>query len=361
MTTQKINFFEKAFQGKLIEFGAKNLPGKICLSPFVSISVGTNGQVQLCNCSAWMPSTVGNLFVQSLPDILSNHSSTEIRASINDSTYRFCNEKNCGIIQSQQFNDINNVPERIKPLLSDEKKWIMPSEIIVAGDVTCNLSCPSCRTKTIKINKHQKERQIKLGNILYDNLFAQPSNQHMRLHVSTSGEIFASEMLMSFVNRISVSDFPNLQLCIQTNGLLAPKNWHRLNAMQNRVSQFTVTTDAATKSTYETLRRGGRWEQLQKALAWIKDKKNDIGFDFYMRMVVQHQNYQEMELFYQQCLDWGCDRVEFSRITDWGTYAPGGFQTVDVYDPHHPEYSAAQKIYQSLKNSPKTFFYNGFA
>jgi wyosine [tRNA(Phe)-imidazoG37] synthetase (radical SAM superfamily) len=237
----------------------------------------------------------------------------------------------------------------------------MPHIIRVAGDLTCNLSCPSCRTKIIKIDDEQRERQRDLGKLLQKNLFARSSNDHIILHVSTSGEIFASPLLMEFVNNISIDQFPNLELCIQTNGLLAEKNWHQLGSMQQRVGMITVTTDAATETTYEKLRRGGKWTHCQKALAWISEKKQANGMKLVMRMVVQKQNYQEIKQFYDQACLLRADLVEYSRLSNWGTWTGEQFIEHDVFNPAHEEYHLAQKALDEIKRLPNIFLCGGIS
>ena len=109
-----------------------------------------------------MPSKVGNLLINSLDEILSNTGSTNIRQSIINGTYDFCNENTCGVLKHTQLNDKENVGDDIKPLLLDSSRYIMPKEIWISGDRTCNLSCPSCRTEIIKNSDIQNEHLERL-------------------------------------------------------------------------------------------------------------------------------------------------------------------------------------------------------
>lgn len=341
-------------------FPKKSLKGKICLSPYVSIEVGLTGDVRLCGCLAWMPITVGNLFEETIDQILSNATSQAIRASISDGTYEYCNEQLCGVMNRPNgLNDIATLGPDLKALVDNSTNYKMPNEISLAVDSTCNLSCPSCRTKVIKNSEETVAQRIELGNRLRANLFSTPTDQHIRLHTSTSGELFASPLLMAFVNSIPVDDFPNLELCIQTNGLMAEKNWSRLGPMQNHVGKITVTTDAARPDTYKLLRRGGTWSEIQRALNWISKKKQENGMALHMRMVVQYDNYQEIEEFYNQAIDLGADEIEFARLFDWSTYSKEEFQNKDVFNPSHPDYLAARSHLDRVRTLPKVFFYGG--
>ena len=341
----------------LISFPKKQLQGKICLSPYVSIELGSKGAVALCGCAAWMPSVVGNIFDNTLEEILSNSNSRQVRQSIADGTYEFCNADTCGVINNDLLNTIDTIPEEVVDLVHDSSKFIMPHEISLSGDVTCNLSCPSCRTHVFKSNDDQIEQDIQLGIKLKNNLFSTPTNHAIRLHVSTSGELFASARLMSLVSSISVTDFPNLELCIQTNGLMAEKNWHRLGDMQHQVGKITVTTDAARPATYEKLRRGGHWDDIQQALKWISEKKKQNGMALHLRMVVQQSNYQEVVEFYQQSIDLGADFIEYVKLTDWDVLP--NFEQHDVFSPAHPEYQQARGLLDQVKCNTGVLLFGG--
>lgn len=340
-------------------FPEKNLSGKICLSPFLSIEISIEGNVRLCGCAAWLPSTVGNLFENSLQEILSNSQSQAIRQSIIDGTYKYCDEKRCGIILYDKLNTIDNVPPAVMPLLFDSAKFIMPTEIIVAGDDTCNLSCPSCRTEVIKNSEFDIDRNRALGRRLMTNLFSTPTDKKIRMLVSTTGELFASPLLMEFVNSIDVDDYPNLELRIQTNGLLAEKNWHKLGRMQERVSMITVTVDAARAETYEQLRRGGKWSDIQQALKWISNKKLHNQMEFKTRMVVQDKNFSEMLEFYHQSMDLSVDTVEYGSIQPYPGMTRDQWILKNVCNPEHKLYAEAQTAFDQIRNLPKIFFYGG--
>lgn len=344
----------------LQKFAKKNLQGKICFSPYIVIEVGVDGDVGLCDCAGWLPSSVGNLFEQTLPEILSNNLSQAIRQSIADGSYEYCNESRCGVINSGQLIDSAGLDDPVVlNLLHDSSNWIMPREIWIAGDRTCNLSCPSCRTRVIKNSPEDTKKLEELGLILKNNLFAQPSNEKITLNISTTGEVFASPMLMSFLNEIDVVAFPNISLHVQTNGLMAEKNWHRLGALQDRVKKITVTVDAATAATYEKLRRGGQWQDLQRALSWIANKKLENNMEISLRMVLQHDNYREIKSFYDMCKWAGADLVEYTRIINWNTYTNQEFKAIDVFDSSHPDYHTAWQELDQVTDFPDVFLHGG--
>jgi MoaA/NifB/PqqE/SkfB family radical SAM enzyme len=288
--------------------------------------------------------------------MLSSDLAQKIRQSIIDGSYDYCNEKLCGVITNNALNNIDTVPSNIRALFDNVSKFEMPHHISFQGDETCNLSCPSCRTSVKKTPPEKLQEQLHVGKLISENLFSEPTDQRIKLELSGTGEVFASPMLLNFVNSIDPSNFPNLELAIGTNGLMCEQNWHRLGSMQSLVKKITVSIDASQADTYEKLRRGGKWDHLLKAMSFLQKKKNDQDIALHTRMIVQQQNYQEIELFYQMCRQFDVDVVEYSRVTNWGTWSKEQFQFHDVFDPAHPEFDQAQIEIAKVKKLSGTWF-----
>ncbi len=347
------------FSQTIKRFEHKHFQGQICLSPFVSIEVDVNGHVRLCGCQPWMPTTIGNVFEQSIQELLASPLAQEIRHSIIDGSYVFCDETKCGIIANNALNSQDNLPPAVEWQTQDASRWQLPHEIFIAGDLTCNLSCPSCRTHVIASSDQDIERQNQLGELLRLNLFSHPTTQSIRLHVSTSGEIFASARLLAFVSSISTAAFPNLRLHIQTNGLLMPARWSRLGDMCSQVDKITITVDAAKADTYEKLRRGGSWSAMIQSLAWARDHCDQNQILLHLRMVVQNDNWSQMQEFYDMAMLYNADQVEYSRISNWGTFTAQQFGSVDVFDKNHVDHAQASASLVNIRQLPKVFVSGG--
>ena len=340
----------------MIRFPIKSFQDKVCLSPFVMIEVTLDGSVRMCGCGAWLPTVVGNLKENTLASILASDTAREIRQSIIDGTFQYCNEKLCGVIANDGLNDLSTVPPNVKKLLNNAAQFEMPHHISFQGDRTCNLSCPSCRTGIIKTPDEKKEQQAQIGKIISANLFSQASDQRIVLETSGTGELFASELLISFVNGIEKTKFPNFKLHIGTNGLLCPERWHKILDLDNFVEKITVSIDAAYGPTYEQIRRGGHWNDILDAMKFLQNKKHSLGIELHTRMIVQQQNYKEIKDFYNLCQTFDVDVVEYSRLTNWGTWLTSDFQRHDVFIPTHPEFNQAKLAIDSVKSLPGTWF-----
>jgi sulfatase maturation enzyme AslB (radical SAM superfamily) len=324
--------------------------------PWNSIGIGLNGDVFLCQCEAWLPTNIGNIWDDDLATLMQSDTARAIRRSIIDGNYEYCNESVCYVLQQQELQTIDQIhPQELRAAMQDEHSWLMPTHIMLALDPTCNLSCPSCRTEVTKKVDDDQDRIEYLSQRLITNLFGHATNQQINVTVSTSGELFASEVLMRTVNQIDLDLIPGLNLQIQTNGLLLPKRWSRIADKHNNIGMITVTVDAATADTYEIVRRGGRWSDMLAALDFIRDLKQSLGFELRLRMVVQKTNYQEAPAFYDLAQNYLADLVEYTRLTNWHTWPYTEFKTHDILDPNHPKYKLAQTVLGNCINRPSTW------
>jgi wyosine [tRNA(Phe)-imidazoG37] synthetase (radical SAM superfamily) len=351
MDTQYINF-----PSSIRKFPAKSLKGQYCLSPFIMIQITANGAVRLCGCGSWMPSIVGNIFESSLEQMLSSKLAQDIRQSIIDGTYVYCNEKQCAVMINDGLNTIDTIPPNVLYQLEDSSRFDMPYEISLHGELTCNLSCPSCRTGIIKTSPDEEQRQIEIGDLVYKNILGHNTDKHMHIITSGSGEVFASPMLLGFLGKVDPINFPNLKISLCSNGLLAKSRWPRIKHLESLVKKITISVDATTAETYEKLRRGGKWVDLLENIDFLKDKCEEIDAKFHTRMIVQQQNYQEALEFYEWSRQRGVDVIEYSQINNWGTWTPDEFRRHNIFDPSHPEYTQAQDIISQLKKLPNVFF-----
>lgn len=320
----------------------------------------TRGNANMCLCPAWQPTTIGNVFESTIDQLLDSPLAQDIRRSIIDGTYEYCNENQCPLLINNQLNQWDSVPTSIQDQLADSSKYSMPYEIAFHGDRTCNLSCPSCRTHVIKVPEHELHQQQQLADMVYNNLFARPTDQHINFITSGAGEVFASTLLLSLLSNIKIDDFPNLKLNLHTNALLARARWHRLEHLERNISQVTVSIDAADADVYQIVRRGGIWTDLLDNMHFIKDKKNQLGFELHARMIVQQRNYHQISQFYELCQLFCVDRVEYSRLIDWKSWSRSEFRKNDVFDHEHPERSLAKTHIDQIRDLPGVWLEGDF-
>lgn len=160
------------------------------------------------------------------------------------------------------------------------------------------------------------------------------------LYLSGSADPFASKSIRKFLLNLDLKKFPNLNhIHLHTNGLLFTEEiWNRLKHLHPLIKTVEISIDAATKETYEVIRRGGTWETLLKNLEFISTLQlNDIRTSF----VVQDTNYLEMSSFYELMMSIFNKKVDvyFNKITNWGTYTEGEFKIKQIWSETHPEFN----------------------
>jgi molybdenum cofactor biosynthesis enzyme MoaA len=318
----------------------KNLGLKtFCPRPYDTVLIDKMGSCYLCECTSWLPQSVGNLHIQSLKDIVNSKMANELQGSIADGSYRYCNNKQCSWL-------LDTRPET--------KSWkeTLPvrqiKNIRLAIDDSCNLSCPSCRTHQIfERDRLQLRKRYKLADKIIE--YVKTKSHIINIHVGSDGDPFASLIYRYFVKEIK--DLPNVRFTIQTNGLLIKKMHLRHRVLFEKLDTLNLSIDGATKTTYELLRRGGSYEKIIENLESAKQLKQRYGFKFILHFVVQAENYQEMPAIVALAEKYGADRIWLNKITNWNTFKD--FDSKNVADPAHPDYKSYIKIAQQLKEQAK--------
>ena len=275
----------------------------LCPRPFDTVLIDKMGSCYACECTSWLPQSIGNLQIKSLSDIIDGSDMRKrLQGTIEDGTYRFCNEHQCSYIKSNLFAD-GKKPTHIKHLR-------------LAIDDSCNLRCPSCRKGMIF---HKEGSAYNLGIKLADrvNEWLYNYKHPIQVHMGSDGDPFASHVYRHFMEQTPERD--NIKYSILTNALMFKEFHTRVPYVINNLQELGVSIDGATKDTYEKLRLGGKWEKILEGLECIAEQKQKHGFRFILHFVVQKDNYHEMETIIDLGEEYGADRVWLNKIEDWGT------------------------------------------
>jgi MoaA/NifB/PqqE/SkfB family radical SAM enzyme len=207
-----------------------------------------------------------------------------------------------------------------------------PKVLNLSFDRSCNLSCPSCR-KDLAIST-----ELESNNSIMENISKNFGNSVETMMMSGAGDLFASKVHRKFLIDFDREKFKKLSsIHIQTNALLLNKSmWNKMNKLNKLINSITISIDAATKETYEIVRRGGNWEILMENIKFISKLDCDLYFSF----IVQDINYKEMESFYNLISDISpSSKIIFNKITNWGTYSEEEFKNKEIYNESHPEFN----------------------
>jgi len=280
-----------------------------CPRPKDTVLIDKMGSCYACECTGWLPQSIGNLQIKSLTDIIGSDMHQHLQSSITDGTYRYCNEHQCSYIKSGAV--LHGQPDRIQHLR-------------LAIDDSCNLQCPSCRKGMIF---HKEGSAYNLGIRLADKINDWLCNHEhpIQVHMGSDGDPFASHVYRHFMKQTPERD--NIKYSILTNGLMFKEFHTKVPYVINNLQDRGISIDGATKETYEKLRLGGKWEKIKSNLQSIADSKHKYDFCLKFHMVVQQDNWWEMKAMAELAESYGVDEIYFNIIQDWNTALDHSKQT----------------------------------
>ena len=313
-----------------------DLKNYICSVPFTSLEVHDN--VCFTCCPSWLPNKV-KLSEIPLKDVYNSEPIIDIRNSILDGSFKYCDKKQCPYLSKLINQGVTSGPITLKsnsphtsPLITNKT----PENLVMNFDRTCNYKCPSCRVDLIvESSKGIKRVEKTIDDI--DNHFS----QHVKtLYITGSGDPFVSVGFRNYLRNFNPTKYPKLQsIHLHTNASMWNKEmWDSMPNIHKYVRTCEISIDAGTKDTYENKTRlGGNWENLLSNLKFISTLP--IG-KIKTSFVVQDSNYMEMEEFYNLMYSIFGKKVNvfFGKITNWGTFSESDFKTKQVWDVNHPEH-----------------------
>jgi MoaA/NifB/PqqE/SkfB family radical SAM enzyme len=319
-----------------------------CSKPFEWFEVsrggaGGEGDTYLC-CPTWVPTAVGNLQQQTVQEVWNGPQAQAIRASILDGSFSYCNGANCPHLQNIDgpVRRVADVSDPLHQAILRDGLTILPwgpRDVNCSYDRSCNLSCPSCRTKIIQESR-AKDRIERIQQRINDEALADAR----LLYITGSGDPFGSPFFRKWLQTMRRADMPTLdRIHLHTNAQLwTPRMWESIpEEIRALVKTADISIDAGQAATYEINRRGGRWDVLLENLAFVRTLRTEGPLEWLgINMCVQANNYREMPAFVALGERFGADTTAFSRINNWGTFTDAEFRSRAVHDPAHPEHDA---------------------
>lgn len=327
-----------------------------CYSPFKRIEILPNGDIYTC-CSAHLKHgfKIGNLYLDTMDEIWNSNNAKKLRYSVSEGDFEYCNHMCRWLHMENDLKDNRISPVRIRSVVNmhfkNYESCIMsegPKEIALSCDETCNLFCPSCRTNRKALSKEK-------SNDLYQALIKKVRPMLIsckNLSALGSGDLFASSAISKFFKSLNKEEFPHLELTIITNAqLLTKKVWEEFSNLHDFPIDLVISVDAATKETYEKIRRGASWDVFENNMYNIREWK-DLGMfrSLQMNFLVQADNYKEMTEFIEICRLWHADRVEFQRLANWGTFTEEEYAIHDVFNPTNKLYKEVSTKLNTICN-----------
>jgi wyosine [tRNA(Phe)-imidazoG37] synthetase (radical SAM superfamily) len=292
---------------------------------------------------------------KTVAEIWNGPEAREFRASILDGSFRYCKMDCCPHMNQDgvpywekngsPYQKIENITDpRLKDIIEKRKTVLDDGPLVLncAYDKSCNLSCPSCRSKVYAL----KSDEIAPVLEFQERIFKEVAPRLEVLYVSGNGDPFASAVYRNLLRNISADDYPKMEVHLGTNATLWTKeNWDAMHRLNKSIKSTHISIDAACAETYAVNRRGGDWDKLMRNFEFISQLRRS-GQLRYMTLsfVVQQNNFKEMPAFVKLAERFGFDMVYFQKLQDWGSYNDWGYDQRTIQSPLHPQHAQFLKV-----------------
>lgn len=300
----------------------KNCYDVECQTIFNHMELNQSGEIQCC-CVPFVVGWIGCVEDEGIEDIWTGIIHKLMCLAINNRTYSFCNSELCPVFigrTSQGKLDLEREYLKMEPY---------PRNLLVNFEDSCNLMCESCRNKVKIAQGKEYEKNMRYASLLIEEML--PKVEFIIM--AGTGEVFVGKGYEKMYTSDAMNDIKWIRLL--TNGTLFNEhNWKKFSKNKKGKIILTVSIDAATKETYEQLRRNGNFDVLKKNMEFASRlrKNGDLAY-FRLNFVVQKKNYKEMPLFVQWGRQLGVDEVFFTKILNYGTYTQDEFREISMMEP----------------------------
>jgi hypothetical protein len=330
----------KAVPPRLEKFvGADNEHMKqfVCPLPFERFDIGPNGDVLVC-CGHWLPTSIGNFMKDPIDAVLNSARAMKIRESVTDGSYKYCNHLECGAMAQDTLPTRNQLsrPRTRDAVARGDFHRDGIDELMFAFDQTCNLSCPSCRTHRIV---EKMSESIDKARAVEQKLL--PLLPTVRvLHINPAGELFASKPSRKLLELIDDERCPDIELHVISNGtLFSEEEWSKFPGIHGKVRSVRISIDAATKETFEKLRRLGKHDIFLENMRFLSRLRSTGGISqLKFSFTYQLDNFREMPAFVGFCAEMNADFAIFERLQNIA-FTHEEFRQKAVHYPDHPLYA----------------------
>lgn len=363
--------------------GLADLRGRFCPRPFEVIVSGQGvrwndesgtteqvmGSTYPCDCAAWVPFVTGNMLEGESADAVWNSAGMqEVRRSVLDGDYSYCSRTMCPAIVNGNLPRTEEITApRLRRIIEGHETIVSdgPRLVALGHDSSCNLACPTCRHDLIMANREESER-LERGRDQV--ILPMLRDREIGVHMTSWGDPFASRHYRSILEALRGPEYTGVRLFLLTNGLgLTPHTWQAMPHLAEKIVELRVSVDAATKATYENVRRPGKWEVIRENLAamgevnrqgtFFRNRFSGGGYatssDLYVNLttphslviafVVQDANFREMPAFVRLGEEIGAD-VVFQKYYSFGHESAAVFSSKDVSSPTHPAHEEFQAV-----------------
>jgi MoaA/NifB/PqqE/SkfB family radical SAM enzyme len=317
-----------------------------CARPFEFFEVDAEGDAWVC-CQDWLDTSIGNLRNNSLMEVWNSPVAQDIRKSILDGSFNYCNKDTCPKIVSNSLVEIQNITDPYRKKIVSEQPIVLdngPLTLNLGYDNSCNLFCRSCRPHIIALTGDE----FGIAEVMQKRVIAEGFKDAKRAIITGHGDAIASRLFRKLLQDLEAKEYPGLRIDLMTNGLLfTSPMWDSFRKSHKAIRSVSISIDAATEATYKINRSNGDFRKLLNNLDFIRTLRTSEKITFFeISFVVQKNNYNEMRSFIEIGKRLSCDTVLFQKIINWGcgTYTSDEFKEVAIHEKQHPEHKAFVEV-----------------
>ena len=309
-------------------------PAGVCHRPFSSLVTNKEGaEAALAPCCvSWLKKDGvvrrdRRLDAEGIAAYWTSSLMDDMRASVLDGSYRYCDREQCPFLYSGNFR------EAVYTTARGAYSRGFPLVLQYGLDSSCNLYCPSCRNERVTVDP-LSGYGLDVEEVLSRGLRV--------LSANGSGEFFMDPGLLKMARSFQASRHPGLtEFCLITNGqLLTKRMWESLSEdFRGKVGSISVSLDASTAPVYETVRRGGHFQIVMSNLEYLRGlvKSGEL-CEFSLGFVLSASNFRDLPGFIDLAYRLGACLVHVSPIQDWGSMSPTEYKAAAVHLTGHPEH-----------------------
>ena len=274
-----------------------------------------------CCCTTFVKEDLDNIFEKDVTQLWHSNLHKIMCLSTENKTFSFCDKSMCPLFVAKK-KQVESVYEGV---YKDMEEY--PRVLALGYDSTCNLSCITCRKNLYVATGDEYEELCSISRKVNEEYMP-----HVKFLITAGdGEVFASK---AYKEVYTSSKCNPKYMRILSNGMLFnQKNWEEFSQNKSGDIMLTVSVDAASKETYEKIRRNGNFDILKKNMEFAAAlrKSGELRY-FRMNFVVQRENYKEMIPFVQWGEELGVDEIFFTKILNWGTYTEAEFAEISMME-----------------------------
>ncbi len=294
-----------------------------CRTMLNHLEIFRDGDTRCC-CTTFVRQNLDNMMEKSVSELWNSAKHRIMCLSTENRTYSFCDKTMCPLfVEKKEAKGNGHGLDRPYRTMTPA-----PEVLALGHDASCNLACVTCRREICFAKGEEREKVNRVTDKIRKDYLPACSF----LILAGDGEVFASPAYREIYES---PDCNPRYIRLLSNGMLfTPVNWERFKKNKTGRIMLTVSIDAASKQTYERIRRNGNFDTLKQNMEFAADlrKKGELRY-FRMNFVVQRDNYQEMVPFVQWGEALGVDEVFFTKILNWGTYTAEEFAQISMMEP----------------------------